>query len=80
MHNLTLFEPEQLLAESVSVLPLDKEARSVLVDRFPESSIETRACNGRKGNFLEEQNALDMILGCFLDSCLGCAGEVILEF
>lgn len=46
---------------------------------FPLSFIEVRTWKGRKGNFFEEQNALEIILGCFLDSFFVWAGEAMLE-
>lgn len=46
---------------------------------FFESFTETRACNGLKVNFFEEQNALEIMLGCFLAPFFACAGEVRLE-
>lgn len=77
---LTLLGPEQFFPKSMSVLPLDNGAWPVLVVLFPELSKETRGCKVRKGNFLEEQNALEMILGCFRVSCFLCAGEATTEF
>lgn len=61
-------------------LPLDIGVRLVLWNLFHGSSREIRACKGRKGNFFEEQKALEMILGCFLEPCFVWAGEAMTEF
>lgn len=76
----TLVWPEQFFPKSMSVLLVDNGAWSVLAVLFPKLSMETRGCKDRKGNFLEEQNALEMILGCFRVSCFLWAGEATLEF
>lgn len=63
-------------------LPLSNEACLVLDCNgkvlFPESFIQIRA-NGRRGNFFEEQKALEIIVGCFLDSLTVWAGEDMTE-
>ena len=67
----------------MSLLPLDSGAFLVLEVRFPEFSVTTSARKCRKGNFFEEQNALVMILGCFLDPFFiffTWAGEPTTEF
>lgn len=70
----------RVFAKSMSLLPQDSEVRLVLEVLFPKSSIETRALKCRKGKFFEEQNALEMILGCFLDPFFIWEGEATSEF
>ena len=46
------------------LFPINTGASLALeLDLFPDSLIETKAWRGRKGNFFEEQNALEIILG-----------------
>lgn len=78
--NLTLTWSGQVFAEWKSLLPLNNGVLLALEVLFPESLIETRACKGRKWNFFEEQNALEIMLGCFLDACFVWAGEAMPEF
>lgn len=76
----TLLGLKQFFPKSMSALSVDNGAWPVLAVLFPELSIETRGCKDRKGNFLDEQNALEMILGCFRVSCFLCTGEATTEF
>ena len=52
----------------MSLLLPNKELGPAFEVLLPKSFTE-KGCKGPKGNFLDEQNALEMILGCFLDSC-----------
>lgn len=64
-------------------LPLSNEARLVLdcngMVLFPELFIQTIAWNGPRGNFFDEQKALEITVGCFLDSFFVWAGEAMTE-
>jgi hypothetical protein len=64
----------------MSLFPWDDGASLALGVLFPDSAGETRACKGRKGNFFEEQKALEITLGCFLDACFIWAGDGMPEF
>lgn len=77
---LTLTGYEHVLSNRMSFFPQNCGASIPLEVLFPESFVETRACKGLiRGNFFEEQNALEIILGCFLDVCFVWAGEALLE-
>lgn len=71
---------KQIFSNWMSLFLMNDGASLALEDFFPDSLLKTKACRGRKGNFFEEQKALEIILGCFLDTCFVWAGEVTPEF
>lgn len=72
--------PEQLFIEGRQLLSWNWEDWSFLEGFLLKSLKVTIACQGFRGKLLEEQNAFEMTLGCFLGGCfIWWAGEEITE-
>ena len=80
--NYTSTGSEKFLSTRNFLFPLDKASfLTGFVDKllFPDSFTEAKMFRVFKGNFLEEQNVLEIMLGCFRAPVFVCAGEAMPE-